>query len=95
MEINQNVNKLLNPSKGSLLTDHCSGVFLTEVTKVALLTVMLGISMVLATGCAATGKGVSANMITPVKRNPEVSYLGSTDFYAPTTSPAFSEFFGS
>ncbi len=96
MKINQYIIKLVCPSsKGSLLTDQCSGAFLTEITRVALLAVVLGISMVLATGCAAPNKGVSANLITPVPRNPEISFLESSGSYAPARSPAFSDSLGS
>jgi hypothetical protein len=96
MKINQYIIKLIRPSsKGSLLTDHCSGAFLTEITRVALLAVVLGISMVLATGCAATNKGVSANLITPVPRNQEISLLESSGSYVPARSPAFSDSLGS
>ena len=34
---------------------------LERITRAALLTVVLGISVVVATGCASTGTGVSAN----------------------------------
>ncbi len=96
MKINQSIIKLVRPSsKGSLLTDQCSGAFLTEVTRVALLAVVLGISMVLATGCAATNKGVSANLITPVPRNQEISFLEPSGSYVPARSPAFSDSLGS
>ena len=96
MKINQSIIKLVRPSsRGSLLADYCSGTFLTEITRVALLTVVLGISMVLATGCAATSKGVSARLITPVPRNQEVSYFEYDGSYVPARSPAFSDLFGS
>jgi hypothetical protein len=96
MKNNQSIIKLVSPSsRGSLLTDQYSGAFLTEITRVALLVVVLGISLVLATGCAATNKGGSANLITPVTRNQEVSYLEFSGSYAPARSPVFNDSLGS
>jgi hypothetical protein len=96
MKINQSVIKLVrSSSKGSLLMDQCSGAFLNEITRVAFLAVVLGISMVLATGCTATSKGVSVRMMAPVTRNQEVSYFDLRDSDSLTRSPAFSNFFGS
>jgi hypothetical protein len=88
--------KLIYPfSSGSLLDDHCSGVFLNEVTRIALLTVVLGITVVLATGCASMGHGVSARLTSPVTDNQHASDVEENDTYQPARSPAFSDFFGS
>ncbi len=96
MKINQNVINLVRPSsKGSLLMDQCSGAFLNEITRVAFLAVVLGISMLLVTGCTATSKGVSVRLMTPVTRHQEVSYFDLRDSDSLTKSPAFSDFFGS
>jgi hypothetical protein len=61
MRINYQIDKLVCPaSNGSLLADHCSGAFLKQYTRAALLTVVLGVAVVLATGCALNGNGLSA-----------------------------------
>jgi hypothetical protein len=60
MKINQQIAKLVCPSSsGSLFTDHCSGAFLHEITRAASLTVVLGVTVVLATGCAGTSNEVT------------------------------------
>ena len=83
-------------SSGTLLNDQYSGTFLDEITRVALLTVVLGISVVLATGCALTGTGVSAKLISSVTKSRQVTEAASqNEIYQPARSPAFSDFFGS
>jgi len=96
MKMNQHTIKLIYPfSSGSLLGHNCSGVFLNEVTRVALLAVVLGMTVVLATGCASMGHGVSARLISPVTNNQHASDAEENDTYQPARSPAFSDFFGS
>jgi hypothetical protein len=96
MKMNRHIITLVYPfSSGSLLIDYCSGAFLNEITRAALLTVVLGITVVLATGCASMGYGVSARLISPVTNNRQAADTEENDTYQPTRSPAFSEFFGS
>ena len=46
MKINYQIDKLVCPaSNGSLLADHCSGAFLKQFTRAALLTVVLGVAV--------------------------------------------------
>jgi hypothetical protein len=96
MKMNRHIIKLVYPfSSGSMLTDHCSGAFLNEITRVALLTVLLGITVVLATGCASIGHGVSVRVISPVANNHQADAEGN-DTYQPARSPAFDpDLFGS
>ena len=96
MKMNQYIIKLVRPSsRGRLLTDHCSGAFLNEITRAALLTVVLGVTVVLATGCASTGNGLSARLIRPLPAIQEASYSAYDGSYQPERSPAFNDFFGS
>ena len=97
MKMNRHIIKLVYPfSSGSLLTDHCSGAFLNEITRAALLTVVLGITVVLATGCASMGHGVSARLISPVTNNHQPADAEQNDTYQPARSPAFDpDLFGS
>jgi hypothetical protein len=96
MKTNQHIIKLVYPfSSGSLLNNHCSGAFLNEIRQAALLTIVLGIAVVLATGCESTGKGVSVKLITPVTNSRQAAEADEYDIYQPTRSPAFNEFFGS
>ena len=58
MKINQHIVKVICPSSsGSLLSDHCSGAFLNQIGRAALLAGVLGVAVVLATGCSSTGAG--------------------------------------
>ena len=96
MRINQQIAKLVCPSSnGSLLTDHCSGAFVKQFTRAALLTVVLGVTVVLATGCAATGNGLSGRLISPMPTKQQGSQFEEESSYQPAESPAFSDFFGS
>jgi hypothetical protein len=96
MKMNQYIIKLVSPSSSaSLLTDHCSGAFLNEITRAVLLIVVLGLMVVLATGCAATSDRVTARLINPAPKNHQVADLEESDGYQPAGSPAFSDFFGS
>ena len=82
-------------SGGSLLTDHCSGAFLNEIKRCALLTVMLGIMVVLVTGCSSTGTGFSARLISPISINQQDANAEDDETQRPAGSPAFSDFLGS
>ena len=82
-------------SGGSLLTDHCSGAFLNEIKRCALLTVMLGIIVVLVTGCSSTGTGFSARLISPISINQQDANAEGDETQQPAGSPAFSDFLGS
>jgi hypothetical protein len=95
MKMNRDIITLVySLSSGSLLTDHCSGAFLNAITRAALLTVVLGITVVLATGCASMGHVVSARFISPLTNNKQAAVAEENDTYQPTRSPAFSDFFG-
>jgi hypothetical protein len=96
MKINCQIDKLVCPaSNGSLLADHCSSAFLKQFTRAALLTVVPGVAVVLATGCALNGNGLSAKLISPIPTSQQVSQFEENDSYRPAGSPAFSDFFGS
>ena len=82
-------------SGGSLLTDHCSGTFLNEIKRCALLTVMLGIIVVLVTGCSSTGTGFSARLISPISINQQDANAEDDETQRPAGSPAFGDFLGS
>jgi hypothetical protein len=96
MKINQYIVKTAYPStSGSLLTDHGAGVFLTRIRRAALLTVMLGMTAVVATSCSSTGNGFNARLISPVSAARQGSDLEDAGRYEPARSPAFnSDLFG-
>ena len=67
MKLNQYIAKIVClPSSGSSLTDDCSGAFFKEIRRAALLSIVLGITVVPATSCASTGNAVSARLISPI-----------------------------
>jgi hypothetical protein len=82
-------------SGGRLLTDHCSGAFLNEIKRSALLTVMLGAIVVLATGCSSTGTGFNASLISPIATHQQDANAEDDSSYQPAGSPAFSDLLGS
>src|SRR5271157_1378388 len=74
-------------SGGSLLTDHCSGAFLNEIKRCALLTVTLGVIVVLVTGCSSTGTGFNARLISPISINQRMRILKTTERTNPRGVP--------
>ena len=96
MKINRHIVKLVKPlSSGSLLTDHCSGAFLNHIGRAALLAVVLGGAVVLATGCSSTGTGVNPLLISPLPAAQQSSDLEENGWNQPPRSPAFNDLFGS
>jgi hypothetical protein len=96
MKINKHIVKSICPSSsGSLLTDHCSGAFLNYIGRAALLAVMLGVAVVLATGCSSTGNGFNPLLISPFPAAQQSSDLEENGWNQPPRSPAFNDLFGS
>jgi hypothetical protein len=95
MKATQYIVKTVYPSSGgSLLTNHCSGVFVNEIKRSAFLVIILSVIVVLATGCSSTATGSGARLISliPAKRDANSENDGR---YQPLQSPAFSDLFGS
>jgi hypothetical protein len=83
-------------SSGVLLTGHCSGVFVRDFTRAALLAIVLGTMVVLATSCASTGDGVTARFISPVENDRQATSFETDGLYQSWRSPAFDpDLFGS
>jgi len=92
MKINQHIIKLISPSSsGGLLTDHCSGAF----GRAALLAVVLGVAVVLATGCSSTATAFHPLLISPLSAAQQSSDLEENGWNQPPRSPAFNDLFGS
>ena len=93
MKINQHIVKLICPSSsGSWLTDHCSGALLGRA---ALLAVVLGVAVVLATGCSSTATAFHPLLISPLPAAQQSSDLEENGWNQPPRSPAFNDLFGS
>ena len=97
MKMNRHIIKLVYPfSSGSLLTDHCSGVFLNHIGRSALLAVVLGVAVVLATGCSSAGTGFHPLLISsPLPAAQQSSDLEENSLNQLSRSPAFNDLFGS
>jgi hypothetical protein len=97
MKINKYLVKAARPSSsGTLLSDHCSGVFVKHIERAALLAVALWATVVLATGCSSTGAGYNARLISPVLNNQEATNSADDNWYQPSLSPGFDpDLFGS
>jgi hypothetical protein len=97
MKRNQYLVKTARPSSsGTLLPDHCFGVFGKHIERAALLAVALGATVVLATGCSSTGTGFDARLISPVPNNQQDTNSGNDNWYQPSRSPGFDpDLFGS
>jgi hypothetical protein len=89
MKIHKHTIRLISRSSiGTRLADHCSGAFLNEITRGALLTV------VLATGCTSTGKGFSARLISPATSDQRASDVEENYTYGPARSQHLAIFLG-
>jgi len=96
MKPNQHIAKTFYFSgRGSLLTDHWSGFFSSEIRRAAILTIVLGMTAVLATSCSSTGAGFSTRLISPATNDHNTADSENNDLYQPARSPAFSDFFRS
>src|SRR5437899_1101881 len=82
-------------SSGSLLTDYYSGAFFKQVVRLALLTGVLAIAIVLATGCSSTAAAFHPLFIRSVPDEQQATNSQDEGFYQSTRSPGFDpDFFG-
>jgi hypothetical protein len=97
MKINQSLVQKAGPSsRAALLLDHCTGVFVKQIERAALLAVALGATVVLATGCSSTGTGFDARLISPAPSNQQAANSEDDNWYLPSRSPEFDpDLFGS
>jgi hypothetical protein len=65
-----------------MLNDRCSGVFFNDMGRAALLAVILGVVVMLATGCSSTGGGVKAGLMQPQEPHPNADIVAANrDWY--------------
>ena len=67
----------------SFAIDRCSGLFFKEIRRPALLGVIFGLAVVLATGCSSTGGGLKAGLIAPTAE--DRPYDPAEPGFSPTT----------
>jgi hypothetical protein len=86
MQLNQHIEKMARLwSSAKTLNDRCSGFFFNDMGRAALLAVVFGVAVVLATGCSATSGGVKAGLITPVINTQQGAVPENNDL-SPTTT---------
>ena len=68
--------------------DRCSGPFFKHIRPLALLDVIIGLAVVLATGCSSTGEGFKAGFIAPTAE--ERPYDPAEPGFSPTTVSRYS-----
>jgi hypothetical protein len=67
-----------------------------RIERAGLLTVALGATVVLATGCSSTGTGFDARLISPIPNNQQATNSKDDSWYQPSWSPGFNpDLFGS
>jgi hypothetical protein len=96
MQSNQHIEKTaLSWSNARTLNDRCSGFFFNDMGRAALLAVIFGVVVMLATGCSSTGTGVSTRLVSPVLATQDSSDSQDDGWYQPPRSPGFNELTGS
>jgi hypothetical protein len=65
MQSNQHIEMALPWSNARMLNDRCSGFFFNDMGRAALLAVIFGVVVMLATGCSSTGGAVKARLMEP------------------------------
>ena len=96
MRINSDLAKTACPSSsGTLLPEHCSGLFVNRIERAGLLAVALAAIVVLAAGCSSTGTGFSERLISPVPNNQQATHSEDDSWYQTPRSPGFDPDFGS
>jgi hypothetical protein len=68
MKSKQHIVKMAYPAgSGRLLRDYSSQCFLDHIRPERLLAIVLGITVVLASGCSSTGTALNARLISPLQ----------------------------
>ncbi len=96
MQSNQHIEKMALPwSNARMLNDRCSGFFFNDMGRAALLAVIFGVVVMLATGCSSTGAGFSTRLVNPVLATQGNSDSQDDGSYQPPRSPGFNDLTGS
>src|SRR5262245_36280847 len=90
MKLNLFSSSVISPTcNSSILTHHCSGLYLQNIGRCALLAAALGLSAMLATGCSSTGEGFQTRLTGSAPTSRHVTESEDNGEYQPIRSPAF------
>jgi hypothetical protein len=90
MKLNLSSSSMSFPTcNDSILTHRCSGPYLQNIGRYALLAVALGLSAMLETGCSSTEEGFRARLTGSAPTTRRVTESEDDGGYQPTRSPAF------
>jgi hypothetical protein len=90
MKLNFSSSSVIFPTcNDSILTHRCSGLYLRNIGRCALVAVALGLSAMLPTGCSATEEGFQAKLTGSAPTTRRVTESEDKGGYQPTRSPAF------
>ena len=96
MQSNKHIEKMALPwSNARMLNDRCSGFFFNDMGRAALLAVIFGVVVMLATGCSSTGTRFSTRLVNPVVATQGNSDSQDDGWYQPPRSPGFNDLTGS
>ena len=87
--VHQGPDKITLPwSKSKMSNDRCFGVFFREIRRRALLGVIFGFTVALATGCSSMDEGLKAGLMTPIAE--DRPYDPAEPGFSPTTVSRYS-----
>ena len=90
MKLNLSTSSVISPTcNDSILTHDSSGLYLQNIGRGALVAVVLGLSVMLATGCSVTSQGFQAGLVRSAPAPRHVTESEHNGWYQPTRSPAF------
>jgi hypothetical protein len=90
MKLNKHRTKIARfPRDDILLVGPCSGFFFRKITRTALQTMALGITVMLSTSCASTNNGVNTTLVNQVANDHHAINSEDDGWYQPSRSPEF------
>ena len=90
MKLNLSSSSVISPTcNDGILTHPCSGLYLQNIGRCALVAVAIGLSAMLATGCSSTEEGFQTRLTGSAPTTRRVTESEDNGGYQPTRSPAF------
>ena len=89
MKMNEYIVDTTNRSHPGWISSHCFGTFWDQIRRPTLLSVALGTTAAFVTGCASSGTGFKARLISPIPTKEQAANLEDDNWYQPSLSPGF------